>query len=36
MIGLPPQAWERFGLWLAAGLVVYCAYGYRHSRLRDV
>ncbi len=36
MIGLPPQAWERFGLWLVAGLVVYFAYGYRHSRLRDV
>ena len=36
MIGLPPQAWERFGLWLVAGLVVYFAYGYRHSRLRNV
>ena len=36
MIGLPPQAWERFGLWLVAGLVVYGAYGCRHSRLRDV
>ena len=36
MIGLPPQAWERFGLWLAAGLVVCFAYGYRHSRVRDV
>ena len=36
MVGLPPQAWERFGLWLMVGLVVYLAYGYRHSRLRDV
>jgi APA family basic amino acid/polyamine antiporter len=36
MIGLPPQAWERFALWLAAGLAVYFAYGYRHSRLRNV
>ena len=36
MAGLPPQAWERFGLWLIAGLVLYLAYGYRHSRLRDV
>jgi basic amino acid/polyamine antiporter, APA family len=34
MVGLPVQAWERFGLWLALGLVVYAAYGYRHSRLR--
>jgi basic amino acid/polyamine antiporter, APA family len=34
MVGLPVQAWERFGLWLALGLVVYAAYGFRHSRLR--
>jgi len=34
MRGLPPQAWERFGLWLAIGLVIYFFYGYRHSRLR--
>ncbi len=34
MIGLPVQAWERFGLWLAMGLVFYVVYGYRHSRLR--
>ena len=34
MVGLPVQAWERFGLWLGLGLVVYAAYGYRHSRLR--
>ncbi|MGH9331974.1 MAG: amino acid permease [Vicinamibacterales bacterium] len=34
MRGLPPQAWERFGMWLAIGLVVYFAYGYRNSRLR--
>jgi APA family basic amino acid/polyamine antiporter len=34
MAGLPYQAWERFGLWLAIGLVIYFAYGVRHSRLR--
>ncbi|MEZ5418305.1 MAG: amino acid permease [Vicinamibacterales bacterium] len=34
MVGLPVQAWERFGLWLAIGLVVYLGYGVRHSRLR--
>ncbi len=34
MIGLPVQAWERFGLWLGLGLVVYAVYGYRHSHLR--
>jgi APA family basic amino acid/polyamine antiporter len=35
MVGLPPQAWERFGLWLLLGLVVYLGYGMRHSRLRQ-
>jgi APA family basic amino acid/polyamine antiporter len=34
MVGLPYQAWERFGLWLAVGAVLYVAYGYRHSKLR--
>ena len=34
MTGLPYQAWERFGLWLAIGVVIYAGYGYRHSRLR--
>ena len=33
MLGLPWATWLRFGLWLAAGLVVYLAYGYRHSLL---
>jgi len=34
MVGLPPQAWERFGIWLVIGAVIYIAYGYPHSRLR--
>jgi APA family basic amino acid/polyamine antiporter len=34
MIGLPYQAWERFAIWLAIGLLVYFLYGIRHSRLR--
>ncbi|MGE3508860.1 MAG: amino acid permease [Vicinamibacterales bacterium] len=34
MAGLPAHAWERFGIWLAVGLFLYLAYGYRHSRLR--
>jgi APA family basic amino acid/polyamine antiporter len=34
MIGLPRAAWERFGIWLVVGAVLYGAYGYRHSRLR--
>ena len=35
MRGLPRQAWERFGLWLGLGLLLYLLYGYRHSRLRS-
>jgi len=34
MRGLPRTAWERFGIWLLLGLVLYFAYGYTHSRLR--
>ena len=34
MMGLPSHAWERFGIWLAIGLALYFAYGYKHSRLR--
>jgi APA family basic amino acid/polyamine antiporter len=34
MYGLPRQAWERFGIWLAIGLVLYFSYGYSHSKLR--
>jgi basic amino acid/polyamine antiporter, APA family len=34
MKGLPTSAWERFGGWLAIGLVMYFTYGYTHSRLR--
>jgi len=33
MAGLPALTWIGFGLWLAAGLVIYFAYGVRKSRL---
>jgi APA family basic amino acid/polyamine antiporter len=34
MVGLPYQAWERFGIWLAIGIAVYAFYGFRNSKLR--
>jgi APA family basic amino acid/polyamine antiporter len=34
MLGLPKSAWERFAIWLAIGLALYFAYGYRNSTLR--
>jgi APA family basic amino acid/polyamine antiporter len=34
MTKLPLETWIRFIVWLVLGLVVYAAYGYRHSRLR--
>ena len=34
MFSLPVENWVRLAVWLALGLVVYFAYGYRHSVLR--
>ena len=34
MLQLPGVTWVRFVIWLAAGLVIYAAYGYHKSRLR--
>jgi APA family basic amino acid/polyamine antiporter len=34
MVGLPKQAWERFGIWLVVGIALYAVYGYKHSKLR--
>jgi APA family basic amino acid/polyamine antiporter len=34
MLGLPIDTWIRLAVWLLIGLVIYAAYGARHSRLR--
>ena len=34
MQGLPSSAWKAFAIWMAIGLVVYFAYGYRNSVVR--
>jgi APA family basic amino acid/polyamine antiporter len=34
MYGLPWHAWERFGIWLIVGILLYFAYGYKNSKLR--
>ena len=32
MLNLTGYTWERFGYWMAIGLVIYFCYGRRHSR----
>jgi APA family basic amino acid/polyamine antiporter len=34
MYALPAETWWRLIIWMAAGLVIYFFYGYRHSELR--
>jgi len=34
MASLPWATWERLVIWMAIGLAIYFAYGYRHSRVR--
>ncbi len=35
MKDLPGTTWIRFLVWMIIGLVIYAAYGYKHSRLRS-
>jgi APA family basic amino acid/polyamine antiporter len=34
MFSLPAENWDRLGIWLALGLVIYFSYGRKHSALR--
>jgi APA family basic amino acid/polyamine antiporter len=33
MSALPRQTWERLIIWMVLGLVIYFAYGKRHSKI---
>ncbi|MEV5951461.1 amino acid permease [Streptomyces sp. NPDC051993] len=33
MLNLPAETWIRFGIWMVIGIVIYFAYGRRHSRV---
>jgi APA family basic amino acid/polyamine antiporter len=33
MASLPRETWERLVIWMVIGIVIYFAYGYRHSEL---
>ncbi len=33
LIGLPPEAWIRFGIWIVIGVVVYFTYSFRRKSL---
>src|SRR5690606_23922211 len=35
MVSLPVESWERLGIWLALGLVIYFTYSKKHSRLNN-
>jgi APA family basic amino acid/polyamine antiporter len=34
MYGLPKDTWARLIIWMALGLIIYFAYGRRHSKVQ--
>jgi len=34
MASLPIESWERLAIWMLAGIVIYFAYGKKHSKVR--
>ncbi|SUJ29316.1 putative fructoselysine transporter [Sphingobacterium spiritivorum] len=34
MASLPIQSWERLGIWLGIGMIIYFIYGKKHSKIR--
>lgn len=34
MASLPLESWERLAIWMAIGIVLYFAYGKKHSKIR--
>lgn len=36
MASLPIESWERLGVWLLIGLIIYVLYGMKHSKIRKL
>ncbi|MFN3467641.1 MAG: amino acid permease, partial [Candidatus Brocadiales bacterium] len=36
LIGLPPEAWIRFGIWLTIGFIVYFSYAFRKKPVQGL
>ena len=36
MLSLPIESWERLGIWLLIGLIIYLAYSKKHSKIRKL